>query len=678
MSATLLALEFLAPVAGIVAASIAIPLLALLYFLKLRRRPVRVSSTLLWEQAIQDLQVNAPFRWLRPSWLLLLQMLILACLALAAARPAVDLPTVSGGRLILLIDRSGSMSARDGEAVEPGRTAPSRLEVAKERAAELIDRLRGSGAQAMVVSFGAQSQTVSNFTSDRGLLRNAIGAIGPTDQPDDIASALKVVEAFAARGDESGSDGAPPRVVLFSDGGLNRNTGPLSAAIGRATFEFVQVGPEPGAALDNAGIVALSARRDYEDPSIVRIFSRLVSARPEETTASVKLELDGETIEIRPVTIPGLQADGRLGESPQSFTLSNTTGGVLVLTLTRPDVLSSDNAAALTLAPPSGARILLVQPGPPRTTVDLLLIDALRTLPPRDLRRMSGEEYEANAKDRGFFQSFDVIVFDRVRPSELPPLPTISFGATVPIPGLALEPTGEKVGRFAYWLRTNPVMRYVSLNDVAIANPSRIVTPDSESGESDLSVQALASGSEGPLIALLRRGAIRRIVLGFSLESTYWWRDLSFPIFIANAVDYLTMAGELSSGRQYTTTQPISIFAPGAGASIRLTGLNGFSRTVSVDDSGSATIGVIPMAGVYDIAANPPLPPPDGVIPVNMFSESESAISTESKVEVAGREAVARPVAGMAPREIWSWFVAAALVLLALEWMIFAWRIRIR
>ena len=68
----------------------------------------------------------------------------------------------------------------------------SRLDAAKMRAVELVDRLAGGGAQAMVVTFGAQAQTASNFTTDRGLLRNAIRAIEPTDQPDDVASALRV------------------------------------------------------------------------------------------------------------------------------------------------------------------------------------------------------------------------------------------------------------------------------------------------------------------------------------------------------------------------------------------------------------------------------------------------------------------------------------------------------
>src|SRR5271165_4084327 len=50
--------------------------IVLLYFLKLKRKPLQVPSTFLWKKSIEDLHVNSLFQWLRDNVLLLLQLLI--------------------------------------------------------------------------------------------------------------------------------------------------------------------------------------------------------------------------------------------------------------------------------------------------------------------------------------------------------------------------------------------------------------------------------------------------------------------------------------------------------------------------------------------------------------------------------------------------------------------------
>ncbi|NJL94183.1 MAG: hypothetical protein HC915_10875 [Anaerolineae bacterium] len=49
-----------------------------------------VSSNFLWQQLVQDREANAPWQRLRFSWLLLLQLLILAALVLAIMRPYLE------------------------------------------------------------------------------------------------------------------------------------------------------------------------------------------------------------------------------------------------------------------------------------------------------------------------------------------------------------------------------------------------------------------------------------------------------------------------------------------------------------------------------------------------------------------------------------------------------------
>ena len=82
------AIEFSSPLGAagwFVLAGVPVGIIAL-YFLKLKRRPVKVPSTLLWRKSLEDLHVNSLFQRLRRNLLLFLQLLavVLAMLALAA------------------------------------------------------------------------------------------------------------------------------------------------------------------------------------------------------------------------------------------------------------------------------------------------------------------------------------------------------------------------------------------------------------------------------------------------------------------------------------------------------------------------------------------------------------------------------------------------------------------
>src|SRR3954468_20271988 len=115
---------------ALAAAAVAVPALLVLYFLKLRRREMPVSSTFLWRKAIQDLQVNSPFQRLRRNLLLLLQLLLLVLLCLALSRPVANFTPGAAKLSVILLDRSGSMSAIE----DYNGNQHSRLDEAKKQA----------------------------------------------------------------------------------------------------------------------------------------------------------------------------------------------------------------------------------------------------------------------------------------------------------------------------------------------------------------------------------------------------------------------------------------------------------------------------------------------------------------------------------------------------------------
>src|SRR5437899_3640735 len=89
------------------------PLLILLYFLKLKRKPIQVPSTFLWKKSIEDLHVNSLFQWLRNNILLILQLLVLLAMIYAILAPRLHGSGGTGKHYILMIDNSASMSATD-------------------------------------------------------------------------------------------------------------------------------------------------------------------------------------------------------------------------------------------------------------------------------------------------------------------------------------------------------------------------------------------------------------------------------------------------------------------------------------------------------------------------------------------------------------------------------------
>jgi hypothetical protein len=147
-------------------------------------------------------------------------------------------------------------------------------------------------------------------------------------------------------------------------------------------------------------------------------------------------------------------------------------------------------------------------------------------------------------------------------------------------------------------------------------------------------------------------------------------------------VDYLTVRGEdqVSGGAAtFTTTQPVDITISGGTREVVLRGPVEV-RVPLPEDAGTAPrhvgVGVLPRAGVYRIDTGADAGDAGPAIAVNLLDEGESAIATADTLRVSG-ESVSAAAGGSGPREIWEWFVLAALLLLALEWFLHAWMMRV-
>lgn len=644
-------MTLLAPWNAVAAAATAAPLLLLLYFLKLRRKRMRISSTMLWERAVDDLQVNEPFRWLRASWLLVIQMLALACLALALGRPTIPGGGLLDERVLVLIDRSASMSATDSP------TDASRLDEAKRRAIEMIDDLAG-GAAVQVAAFASEPFTLTGMSTDHAAARRAVRSIEATDEPGDLNAALELVAALAGTTGE-GEGAAPPRIVLVSDGGpgvVNEGVpgDPVLLRVGPSSTD------ESPATLDNVGIVAATATRDYADPARLNVFLRLQSASMQDVTVALAIELDGTVVDRSSVTIPAA-ANAEPGSRTLTVALTPGDARRLRVSIRGDDALAADNSVVMILPESSQRRVLHVST---RDNVSWVVGDVLAAIDSITVRTVGEAGLAELLAEPSGFDAYDLAVLDRAGTPSLLPIPTLSFG--VPIGAYGLEsPDGSTSDRFVRWARGSAAMRGLSLDGVSIATPvwfGGSVPRDDE----------LARGRSGPTVIETTDGWTRRIGVAFEAAESTWPIEISFALFVAQAIESLAAPTAAGTGSVAAGTSPRLRLPAGTAPVLRgPSDLEG--RWLEPEASNSVRLAAFETAsrvGEYSTSDGRP------AVGVNMLSSAESAIAVSDRVSIGGR-----PLASLSDvqgrQEIWPWLVLAATVLLTLDWLVFTAKSRV-
>jgi Ca-activated chloride channel family protein len=657
----------LTPTSAVWAACICVPLLICLYILKLRRRPVRVSTSLFWARAAVDIEANVPWRRPRLSWLFALHLLIVLLLCAAVGRPALTGGGLPPDELVIVIDRSATMAATDAQAGANGGPR-TRMDDAKDEAGRLLEAAARAGrtVRATLVSFASEARVDAGPTEDISLVNQTLRALEADDQPGNLNSAMNVLAGLNA----ATTSDAPSRrrVVLFGDGNWRD-----SEADAPPGLEFMQVGPKPGTATGNLGIAACAARRDDVDPTRVRVFVRVVNADGQPKATVVTLALNGTTLEQRAVTVAA-RTGATPGQASITMTSAAPAGGVLTVSLPAGDALASDDIAGVTLLPPNRPTVLIIGPdvqmaraasgvNSAKEEASALLVDVVNQLPTASVRRMSLTQWDQQGRPLAA-----VLLFDDVAPAVVPDAPTLSLGGGLPSAGLRLvTPLGQdnkaplKRTRVVSWNRAHPALKDLTLDglvaDVALGF-------DDANGVADL-----ALGDLGPLIRESRVAGRPHIVVAFGLSQANWALQMSFPLFVAQAIESLTRAELTSAGLRFSTTQPVELDA--TGTRVKLTGPRTTEAPAMKEGTTArAAMGILSRAGVY-VVTGATVP----AIVASVLDDGVSGLATRDQITIGGRVFDAgKSAAG--PVEVWSWLLLTAALLLGAEWFIFARSIR--
>lgn len=618
-------LSFLTPLA-LALAALAVPIV-LLYMLRLRRTETPISSTFLWQQLLRDREANAPWQRLRPGWLLLLQLLILAALVIALARPFVEIKTISAGRTVLLLDASASMTATD--------VRPSRFEAARATAREMVDLL-GAGDTMTIIRVAEVPEVLAAASRDPLVLRAAVEAAQPSQGSADWAAALTLAAAGGV-GVETLS------VVILSDGGLPADLPPVPG-----TVRFVSVG-ESGR---NVAISALATSALPDQPP--QLFARLSNYGDEDTEVILDGRLNGRSVIewAYRYTVPARGAiDIYDIELPADF-------DTLTTTLTLPggsagaDFLALDNTAHTVRDRSGVGRVLLATDG------NLFLRQIFRSL-------RGVELYEIQPGARLPQEAFDLYVLDGWMPDPLPdgdlllvnpPVGASFFNIGVPetAPGPLTATTDPRVRNLGAFLNAVNLLQMRSLEAGSWATP------------------LLRAGSLPVAVA----GEVdQRQVAILAFDARYPNTDLvlqpAWPILIAE------LSAWFSPPRALDLTGSVE---PGAPVTVRLIEDAGAAAIITPDgerirlepQGSSAVFGSTQAPGLYRVGltrAGETIRAEQ--FAVNLFNPAESAIAPQDSVTIGGADIPRGAREETARREFWPWIAALGLALLLGEWLLY-------
>lgn len=603
-------MNFLAPGAFALAATL--PIVIIFYLLKRKRVVQLVPSTMLWQKFLAETQASAPFQRLRHNWLLLIQLLLLAIAILALARPYFAGSSKGGRIVVAILDGSASMQSTD--------ETPSRFEKARKQALQLVESLHPEDKMVVLLAAG-NTEVKQSPTGEKAALRRAIESSRPSDSPTRLNEALKLAETLV-------QNNVKAEIHLFSDG----------ATDSLADFENKDLPVTfhaTGTRHANIGIVNLDVRSNPDNPAQRAVFATILNASTNEQQVQAELVFEGQVVGVKSIALKPKES------SPQVFLAEQPRDGVFTLRLDAKDDLAVDNAASIVSVLPLPTKVLLVTPG------NRFLEKALRAIPTVELAKLDRLADDA--------EGFDLVVLDNVLPEAWPKPNLIAINvAQTNLFGSWNRIDGPPI---VDWRGSHSLLRFVNFDNVQIASALSVQSPP----------WAL-SLVDSPNTPLLLAGELKRqriVWIGFDTLQSTWPLRISFPIFIANAVEWLNPASDKAAQLTIRSGEPFRLALPEGVASAEITLPDGTTRTRAPDVARRELLfGETQKQGVYKVKAGTN----EVTFCANLLDNLETDTTPRNTIQFGTFAKVTSSTTRQANLEVWRWFALTAFLVLLFEW----------
>ena len=603
-------MNFLAPAAFAFAA--ALPVVVLFYLLKRKRVIKLVSSTVLWQRFLSETQASAPFQKLRKNWLLFLQLLMLMFAVLALSRPYFAAKMKPAQLRVVILDASASMQALD--------ESPSRFEKARAEALKWVDTL-ANGDQMVILQAGAYTEVKQSATSEKAALRRALLGCACSDGPTRLVPALRMADSLVR--DQKGAE-----IHLFSDGAIPE----LNEFENRA---LPLVYHKVGKAANNVGITALDARSNPENPRQRAVYASLSNFSTNSVPTELELHLDGKLVETRPLTIgPG-------ETSPQVFFATQPRDGVFTLRSTAKDDLAADDQASIVSLLPKPVKVLLVTSG--------------NRLLEKVLRATANVQLATAADLTDPAAGFDFVVLDGVIPSVWPKGNVLAVHVvnTNWVPDVSRLEAPAIVD----WKASHPLLRYAGFDNVQVA--------ESFAARAPTWAVSLVDSPQAPLVLAGELGRQRIIWIGFDILESNWPLRVSFPIFFANAVEWLDPSNVKGGQLLVKAGEAFHLALTRREKSAEVIFPDSTRRTVPLEENASELIfGETYKQGTYRVR----LGTNETAFCVNLLDAAESNILPKDELQLGKYTKVTATTMQRANMELWRTIAGIGLLVLLVEW----------
>jgi hypothetical protein len=609
-------MNFLAPAAFAFAA--ALPVVVVFYLLKRKRVVKLVSSTFLWQKFLAETQASAPFQKLRKNWLLILQLILLTLVVLALSRPYFATKAKPARLRVIVLDASASMQATD--------ETPSRFEKARAEALKWVDSLAGSD-QMVVLQAAGSTEVKQSATSEKAALRRALQACACTDSPTRLVPALKMAESLVR-------DQRDAEIHLFSDGAVPELNEFENKAL---PLIFHRVGKGS----NNIGIIALDARANPEDASERAIYTSVANYSSNSMETELEVLFEDRLLETRPLAIPAGET------SPQVFLASQSRDGVFTVRLTSRDDLAADDQASIVSLLPKPVKVLLVSRG------NRLLEKALRAA--ANVTLSTATDLTDPATD------FDFVVLDNVTPGVWPKANVLAFH--VVNTNWFESVTNLEAPAIVDWKSAHPLLRYAGFDNVQVAQSLTAKAPSW--------AVSLVEAPQSPLIMAGELERQRIIWVGFDPLESNWPLRISFPIFIANSVEWLNPANTRASqllvkaGEPFRMALQSSSSSSSASLSCSITLPSGITKPLTLDSNANEFVfGDTSKQGIYRLR----LGTNQTAFCVDLLDAAESNIKPHDDLQLGQYSKITATTLQRANMELWRTIAALGVLFLLIEW----------